>query len=109
MGGCEYLQSIDRVGLKVVLKHLNKVDSCEKVVKELLGSKTMKDKVPAGYWESVQKVRQIFKHQTVYDPRSKSMVPLEDGDNIDFEYVGAKIADEDVLGYATGKLNYKTL
>ena len=62
MGGCEYLQSIDRVGLKVVLKHLGKVDSCEKVVKELLASKTMKDKVPTGYWDSVLKVRQIFKH-----------------------------------------------
>lgn len=35
MGGCEYLNSIERVGLKVVLKHLMKVGSCEAAFGEL--------------------------------------------------------------------------
>ena len=32
MGGCEYMQSIDRIGLKVVLKNLKKFKNCEEFV-----------------------------------------------------------------------------
>ena len=109
MGGCEYLQSIERVGLKVVLKHLLKVKTCEAVLGELKKSKTMKDRVPAGYWEDVCKVRTIFKYQTVYDPHKKSLVPLEAGEGFDQEYVGALIDADDVETYAAGKLDMKTL
>lgn len=35
MGGCEYLPSIERVGLKVVLNHLEKHETCEKVIEHL--------------------------------------------------------------------------
>lgn len=76
MGGCEYMQSIDRVGLKVVLKHLAKVKTCKKVVEELRSSKAMSSKVPANYEKDLEKIRTIFKFQTVYDPRSKRFVPL---------------------------------
>ena len=69
MGGCEYIKSIDRVGLKVVLKNHQKAKSCEQVVKDLKANKAFKDRVPDQYWEQVQKVKTIFKFQTVYDPR----------------------------------------
>jgi len=77
MGGCEYIQSIDRVGLKVVLKNLQKHKTCENVVKDLKASKAFKDRVPDDYIERMKKVRQIFKFQTVYDPRQKKFTPLE--------------------------------
>ena len=35
MGGCEYMKSIERVGLKVVLNFLKKFKTCEQVIKEL--------------------------------------------------------------------------
>ena len=68
MGGCEYIKSIDRVGLKVVLKNHQKAKSCEQVVKDLKANKAFKDRVPDHYWEQVQKVKTIFKFQTVYNP-----------------------------------------
>ena len=57
MGGCEYLSSIDRVGLKVVLKNVEKSKTCEQVVKDLKASKAFKDRVPANYIETMKKVR----------------------------------------------------
>lgn len=35
MGGCEYMQSIDRIGLKVVLNNIKKFKTCEEVIKDL--------------------------------------------------------------------------
>ena len=35
MGGCEYIESIERVGLKVVLRNLSKFGSCEESVRQL--------------------------------------------------------------------------
>ena len=113
MGGCEYLNSIDRVGLKVVLKNLEKAKTCEQVVKDLKASKSFKDRVPQGYLETMKKVRQIFKYQTVYDPRSRKFVPLnqpEEKEPInDQDYVGAMIDSADMEDYANGKINKKTL
>lgn len=76
MAGCEYLNSIDRVGLKRVLGDYKKAGSCEKVVEALLKNKAMKDRVPEGYFQNVQKVKTIFRHQTVYNPKEKKFVPI---------------------------------
>lgn len=46
MGGCEYLNSIERVGLKVVLKNVLKVKTCEAAFGELQKSKAMKERIP---------------------------------------------------------------
>lgn len=78
MGGCEYIQSIDRVGLKVVLKHLEKVKTVKKVIEELRKTKAFAAKVPANYEKEVEKIATIFKFQTVYDPRTKTFVPLNE-------------------------------
>ena len=51
MGGCDYSQSIERVGLKTVLKQYPKAGSCEKVIQDFLNNKSFKDKVPEGYLE----------------------------------------------------------
>ena len=51
MAGCEYIQSIDRVGLKVVLKYFEKAKSCEQVIKDLKANKAFKDRVPDDYYE----------------------------------------------------------
>lgn len=53
MAGCEYIQSIDRVGLKRVLNDYKKSKSCKKVIEDLRNNKAMKDKVPSTYYESV--------------------------------------------------------
>ena len=53
MAGCEYINSVDRVGLKRVLGDYMKFGSCEKVVEGLLKNKDMKDRVPENYFKSV--------------------------------------------------------
>ena len=53
LGGCEYIQSIDRVGMKTILKKYPKAGSCEKVIEELKNTKTFKDRVPDGYMDEV--------------------------------------------------------
>ena len=49
MAGCEYLDNIPRVGLKVVLKHFEREESFKKVMEYLRTNKTTKDKVPKNY------------------------------------------------------------
>jgi hypothetical protein len=53
MGGCEYIKSIDRVGLKVVLRNLKKVNTIADVISELRKNKASKDKVPENYEKSI--------------------------------------------------------
>jgi len=63
--------------MKTILKKYPKAGSCEKVIEELKSTKTFKDRVPDGYMDEVQKVKTIFKFQTVFDPRSEEWVPNE--------------------------------
>ena len=77
MGGCQYLKSIDWIGLKVILHLLTKIDTTVQVIHELKNYKSFKDKVPDNYLADVQKARSVFKFQTVYDPRIKRFVSLE--------------------------------
>ena len=44
MAGCEYLDNIERVGVKVALKHFEKQKSFKKVMEFLRENKTTKDK-----------------------------------------------------------------
>jgi len=61
MAGCEYIASIDRVGLKRVLNDYKKSKSCAKVIEDLKANKAYKDKVPEDYSDNVEKVKTIFK------------------------------------------------
>lgn len=61
MAGCEYIKSIDRVGLKVICKNFQKAKSCKRVVQDLLANPKFKDRVPAGYYDEVCKIKTIFK------------------------------------------------
>lgn len=70
MGGCEYLPSIQQVGLKVAVKmFIKNGGDVEKVIASLKSSKTFKERVPEDYLAALKKVQQLFFFQTVYDPR----------------------------------------
>ena len=73
MAGCEYLPNIDRIGLKVALKHFDKHKSFDKVMEFLRSNKTTKDKIPEGYEEKAQQVVELFQYQTVYDVTSGTL------------------------------------
>ena len=54
MAGCEYLNNIERIGLKVALKHFDKQKSFDGVMKFLRTNKATKDKIPDGYEEKAK-------------------------------------------------------
>ena len=60
MAGCEYLPNIERVGLKVALKHFAKHKTFEAVMKFLRGNKAMKDRIPEGYEDKARQVVELF-------------------------------------------------
>ena len=47
MAGCEYLSNIERIGLKVALKHFSKLKNFNAVMEFLRNNKTTKDRIPA--------------------------------------------------------------
>lgn len=49
MAGCEYLDNIERVGLKVAVKNFGKCGNFEGVMAFLRNHKIHKDRVPADY------------------------------------------------------------
>ena len=62
MSGCEYLNNIERVGLKVALKHFAREKSFAKVISFLRTNKVSKDRVPDDYETKAMQVLSLFKH-----------------------------------------------
>lgn len=58
MAGCEYLPSIQQVGLKVAIKQFMKYDAnIDKVLENMKLNKTFKDRVPDDYLPALRKVQ----------------------------------------------------
>ena len=76
MAGCEYLENIERVGLKVALKHFGKQGNFQKTIEHLMKEKTYKERIPADYQTRANKVADLFQMQTVYDPRERELIQL---------------------------------
>ena len=91
MAGCEYLPNIERIGLKVALKHFTKQGNFEKVMKFLRLNKATKDKIPEGYEEKARQVVELFDYQTVYDPETYNLTQLSsiyDTAELNMDYLG---------------------
>ena len=91
MAGCEYLPNIERVGLKVALKHFAKHGSFEAVMKFLRTNKATKDKIPVGYEVRARQVVELFSYQTVFDTETESLTQLSsiyDTAELDMDYLG---------------------
>ena len=73
MAGCEYLNNIERVGLKVALKHFAKQGSFAGVMKFLRENKVTKDRIPEEYEKKAEQVVELFRYQTVYDTRTETL------------------------------------
>ena len=76
MGGCEYLPSIQQVGLKVALRLFSKHATADAVVESLMNNKIFKDRVPENYLDALKRVQSLFFYQTVYDPRANALTSL---------------------------------
>lgn len=91
MAGCEYLPNIERIGLKVALKHFDKQKSFDGVMKFLRQNKATKDKIPEGYEAKARQVIELFQYQTVFDKETQSLTQLSsifDTSELNMDYLG---------------------
>ena len=75
---CDYLDAIKGVAIKSAHKLLKQHKTAEKVAK-FLGMEGKFPDGPAGlaeYLEQLQQAKETFRHQRVYDPKLKKVVPL---------------------------------
>jgi 5'-3' exonuclease len=112
MAGCEYLPSIQGVGLKVAVKHFDKHATIEAVLEALKKNKTFKERITDEYLQKLKLVQQLFFYQTVYDPRVKklvslSVIPLDM--EVDKEYLGPEIDAKILPDYVKGLINKSTM
>ena len=60
MAGCEYVENIERVGLKVALKHFEKSKTFEQVMLSLMKSPNYKRRIPEDYVNKAVQAAQLF-------------------------------------------------
>ena len=109
MAGCEYLPNIERVGLKVALKHFAKHGSFDAVMGFLRANKATKDKVPKDYEARARQVVELFTYQTVFDSRTESLTQLSsiyDTAELDMDYLGPHEAllEHDLIQHTRGEI-----
>ncbi|KAI9694296.1 MAG: Rad2 nuclease [Bogoriella megaspora] len=110
LSGCDYLPSINNMGLKTAYRLLRKYKTVERLVKQLQFDG--KWKIPQGYLESFKKAESTFLYQWVWCPENRRLTnltePTQDVDIAGLEYIGAFI-DPDVAGQvANGDLHPHT-
>lgn len=107
LSGCDYVDSISGLGLKMAYKLIKRYKSWVKAVQSVrLDGKL---KVPATYERDFRRAEATFLHQMVYDPRSQTAVhftPLPSrGLTADLlEAVGGAIEAKVARGVARGEL-----
>lgn len=75
LSGCDYLQSLQGMGIKRAHGLIRKFKSYEKVIKHLRYSGIS---IPLLYEETFKKAILTFRHQRVYDPVVEDIVHLTD-------------------------------
>lgn len=89
LSGCDYLPSIQGLGLKTAHKLLRKHKTVEGVLNTIRSKSSLR--VPVDYLKEFRKAELAFMHQRVYDPNAKRLIHLlapENADSWDDAYVG---------------------
>ncbi|EIW70280.1 hypothetical protein TREMEDRAFT_43853 [Tremella mesenterica DSM 1558] len=90
LSGCDYLDSIQGIGIKTAHRLLRKHKTVEKVLQNV---RLDGMNVPKDYVKMFNQAELAFIHQRVYDPGSKRLVPLND-----FPETGLNEEDERWVG-----------
>jgi exonuclease-1 len=110
LSGCDYLDSIEGVGLKTAYRLLRKHRKVERVLQaiRLEGKK----KVPTDYLQEFNQAEMTFLYQWVYCPLSNSMVNITNPDtSVDIPsmpFIGSFMEADIAKGVATGELHPST-
>ena len=107
LSGCDYLSSINNMGLKTAYRMVRKHKTIEKVLRMLAFDG--KFFVPKGYLESFYQAENTFLHQRVFCPKAQGLVlhtePDHPIDEQNMPFIGAYVEPEIAQGVARGDLN----
>ena len=110
LSGCDYLASINRMGLKSAYRLVRKHKTIEKILRML--SFDGQYHIPPGYLEAFHKAELTFLHQRVFCPLKKDVVMMTDlqadAQPEDFSFIGAEVEQEIAIGVAKGDLDPMT-
>lgn len=110
LSGCDYLASINRMGLKSAYRLVRKHKTIEKILRML--SFDGQYHVPPGYLEAFYKAELTFLHQRVFCPLKKDIVMMTelqvDAQPEDFSFIGSEVKQEIAIGVAKGDLDPMT-
>ena len=110
LSGCDYLASINRMGLKSAYRLVRKHKTIEKILRML--SFDGQFHVPQGYLEAFYKAELTFLHQRVFCPLKKDIVMMTeiqaDAQPEDFSFIGGEVERDIAIGVARGDLDPMT-
>ena len=110
LSGCDYLASINGMGLKNAYRFVRKYKTIDKVIRMLQFDG--KYYVPAGYLEAFYKAELTFLHQRVFCPLEKAIVMANSIDlstsQGDMSFIGAAVEQSVAIAVAKGDLDPMT-
>ncbi|KAK0625350.1 hypothetical protein B0T17DRAFT_532577 [Bombardia bombarda] len=105
--GCDYLDSVNNMGLKTAYRMIRKYKTPERVIKMLQFDG--KHRVPDNYLASFKQAELTFLHQRVFCPKKRDIVFLTDPDpSVDVEimpFIGAAVDVDLARSIAAGDVN----
>ena len=110
LSGCDYLPSINKMGLKTAYRLVRKHKTIEKIIRILKFDGQFH--VPTGYLESFRKAELTFLHQRVFCPLTNALI-MNTGIAIDTEpedlaFIGHDVDKDTAIGVARGDLHPMT-
>lgn len=106
LSGCDYLASINKMGLKTAYRLVRKHKTIEKILRMLQFDGQYH--VPNGYLDAFRQAELTFLHQRVFCPLTNSLVLNTDTDgNVkeeDMPFIGSVVEQDIAIGVARGDL-----
>lgn len=111
LSGCDYLQSINNMGLLTAYRMVRKHKTIDKILQMLQFDG--KYYVPLGYLEAFEKAVLTFRHQRIFCPLSKRMAMVTEPDHSErdtgtLEFIGAAMEPDVAAKVACGDLHPTT-
>ncbi|KAL9610281.1 MAG: hypothetical protein Q9167_005001 [Letrouitia subvulpina] len=110
LSGCDYLASVNKLGLKTAYRLVRKYKTIEKILRML--SFDGQYRVPPGYAEAFERAELTFLYQRVFCPLASEIVGMhnlsEDLKCKDLSFMGSEIKRDIAIGIAQGDLHPTT-
>lgn len=110
LSGCDYLASINKMGLKTAYRYVRKYKTIEKILQMLQFDGQYH--VPIDYLQAFYKAELTFLHQRVFCPVKNDVVMMTDlmseSQPDDFSFIGHEVEQQTAIGVARGDLDPMT-